>query len=65
MRRYEIARWNGSISGAGDGTRGASAVNPCGVLEMSSSMIEHMMPDTVAGKQRPGRSPGLREECAL
>ena len=63
--RYEIARWNGSINGAGAGARSAPAVNPCGVLEMSSSMIEHMMPDTVVGKQPPGRSPRMLEECDL
>jgi hypothetical protein len=58
MRRYEIARWNGSISGAG-----AAAATVCGVRELSSSIVRHMMPQTVAGKQALGRSPRLREEC--
>ena len=61
MRKYEIARWNGSISGAGPA--GALAADACGVRELSSSIVRHMMPRTAAGKQIPGRSPRLREEC--
>ncbi|GAB6973229.1 hypothetical protein JCM16408A_39790 [Methylobacterium phyllosphaerae] len=61
MRRYEIARWNGSISGAGPA--GTPTADVCGVRELSSSIVRHMMSRTVAGKQVPRRSPRLREEC--